>query len=61
MVGSVEEVLVEGPSKKNPEVLTARTKGNKPVHAPGEYGPGSYLDVEITKAASHHLLGRVVS
>jgi tRNA-2-methylthio-N6-dimethylallyladenosine synthase len=61
MVGSVEEVLVEGPSKKDPEVVTARTKGNKPVHAPGEYEPGSYLDVEITRAASHYLLGRVVS
>ena len=60
-VGRIEEVLVEGPSKKDPAVMTARTRGNKPVHAPGIYEPGEYLEVEITKAAPHHLLGRVVS
>jgi tRNA-2-methylthio-N6-dimethylallyladenosine synthase len=60
-VGRVEEVLVEGPSKKDAEVTTARTRGNKLVHAPGVFEPGSYLDVEITRAAPHHLLGRVVS
>ncbi len=60
-VGRVEEVLVEGPSKKDPEVMTARTRGNKPVHAPGRYEPGTYLQAEITRAAPHHLLGRVVS
>lgn len=61
MVGSIEEVLVEGPSKKSPEVFTARTNGNKPVHAPGNLEPGTYLEVEITKAAPHHLFGKVVS
>ena len=60
-VGRIEEVLVEGPSKKDPAVMTARTRGNKPVHAAGEYEPGSYLNVEITRAAPHHLLGRAVS
>ncbi len=61
MVGRVEEVLVEGPSKKDPGVTAARTRGNKLVHSPGEYKPGTYLMMEITKAASHHLLGQVVS
>ncbi|MDJ0953530.1 MAG: tRNA (N6-isopentenyl adenosine(37)-C2)-methylthiotransferase MiaB [Acidimicrobiia bacterium] len=60
-VGGVEEVLVEGPSKKDPTVMTARTRGNKPVHAPGRYEPGTYLRAEITQAAPHHLLGRVIS
>jgi tRNA-2-methylthio-N6-dimethylallyladenosine synthase len=60
-VGRIEEVLVEGPSKKDPTVMTARTRGNKPIHAPGVYEPGSYLSVEVTRAAPHHLLGRVVS
>ncbi len=60
-VGRVEEVLVEGPSKKDPNVMTARTRGNKPVHAEGIFEPGNYLNVEITRAAPHHLLGRVVS
>ncbi len=61
MIGHVEEVLVEGPSKKDPSVTTARTRGNKTVHAPGEYEAGSYLLVEITQAAPHHLLGTVMS
>ena len=60
-VGRVEEVLVEGPSKKNPNVMTARTRGNKPVHADGVFEPGTYLNVEITRGAPHHLMGRVVS
>ena len=60
MVGQIEEVLVEGPSKKDPGVTTARTRGNKPVHAPGVYAAGTYLRMEITKAASHYLLGTVV-
>jgi tRNA-2-methylthio-N6-dimethylallyladenosine synthase len=61
MVGRVEEVLVEGPSKKDPDVLTARTRGNTPVHMPGHYEAGTYLQVEITRGAPHHLLGTVVS
>ena len=61
MVDRIEEVLVEGPSKKDPGVVTARTRGNRPVHAPGEYDAGTYLRMEITKAASHYLLGTVVS
>jgi tRNA-2-methylthio-N6-dimethylallyladenosine synthase len=60
MVGRIEEVLVEGPSKKDPGVTTARTRGNRPVHAPGVYAAGTYLRMEITKAASHYLLGTVV-
>lgn len=60
MVGRVEEVLVEGPSKKDSEMTTARTRGNRPVHAPGRFEPGSYLNVEITAASPHHLVGKVV-
>jgi tRNA-2-methylthio-N6-dimethylallyladenosine synthase len=60
MVGRVEEVLVGGPSKKDPDMTTARTRGNKPVHAPGSYLPGSYLEMEITRASPHHLMGRIV-
>ena len=31
-IGRIEEVLVEGPSKKDPAVLTGRTRQNKLVH-----------------------------
>ncbi len=34
LVGCVQEVLVEGPSKKDPTRLSGRTRGGKLVHAP---------------------------
>lgn len=58
-VGRVEEVLIEGPSKKDPSLVSARTRQNKLVH----FQPtvpvrtGSYALVEITGAAPHHLRG----
>jgi tRNA-2-methylthio-N6-dimethylallyladenosine synthase len=61
-VGRVEEVLVEGPSKRNPDVLSARTRQNKLVHfaPPFPIRTGSYVTVEVTRAAPHHLEGRFV-
>jgi len=61
-IGRVEEVLVEGPSKRNPEVVTGRTRQNKLVHfaAPGPIRTGAYALVEVTDAAPHHLFGRFV-
>ena len=61
-VGRVEEVIVEGPSKKDPSVLSGRTRQNKLVHFPATQPlrVGSYALVEVTSAASHHLMGRFV-
>jgi len=61
-VGRVEEVLVEGPSKKDPSVLTGRTRQNKLVHfaAPKAIRAGSYATVEVTEAALSHLRGRLI-
>jgi tRNA-2-methylthio-N6-dimethylallyladenosine synthase len=60
-VGRVEEVLVEGPSRKDPDVLTGRTRQNKLVHFPSEpVRPGSYATVRVTGAAPHHLRGELV-
>jgi len=53
-------VLSEGPSKKDPSVAATRTRGGKGVHVPGEYAPGTFLDVELTEAYQHHLVGRPV-
>ncbi len=59
-VGRTEEVVVEGPSKKDPTVWSGRTRQNKLLH----FTPtvpirvGSYALVEVTSAAPHHLLGR---
>jgi tRNA-2-methylthio-N6-dimethylallyladenosine synthase len=60
-IGRIEEVVVEGPSKKDPAVLSGRTRQNKLVHFPTvPVRTGSYATVEITGAAPHHLTGRFV-
>jgi tRNA-2-methylthio-N6-dimethylallyladenosine synthase len=61
-VGRTEEVLVEGPSKKDAAVTTGRTRQNKLVHfaTAAPIRSGSYALVEITAAAPHHLSGRLV-
>jgi tRNA-2-methylthio-N6-dimethylallyladenosine synthase len=60
-VGRVEEVLVEGPSRKDPSVLTGRTRQNKLVHfaAPAPVRTGAFATVEVTSAAPHHLTGEL--
>jgi tRNA-2-methylthio-N6-dimethylallyladenosine synthase len=60
-VGRLEEVLVEGPSKKDPSVTSGRSRQNKLVHfaAPAPVRPGSYALVEVTRAAPHHLAGEL--
>jgi tRNA-2-methylthio-N6-dimethylallyladenosine synthase len=60
MVGRALEVLSEGPSRKNTRVATTRTRGGKVVHVEGEYATGEFLDVTITAAAQHHLVGSPV-
>jgi tRNA-2-methylthio-N6-dimethylallyladenosine synthase len=61
-VGRTEDVLVEGPSRKDPAVLTGRTRQNKLVHfpSPQPIRPGSYARVTVTRAAPHHLGGELV-
>ena len=59
-IGREEEVLVEGPSKKDPAVLTGRTRQGKLVHFAGAgIAPGRFARVEITGAAPHHLTGEL--
>jgi len=61
-IGRIEEVLVEGPSRKHPEITTGRTRQNKLVHfaSPSPLRTGAYVSVEIVTAAPHHLGGRFV-
>lgn len=57
-VGKVFEVLVEGPSKRNPEELSGRTSQNKFVVFPkGDAAPGQTVKVRITSATAATLLG----
>jgi tRNA-2-methylthio-N6-dimethylallyladenosine synthase len=58
-VGLVEEILVEGPSKKHEDVVAARTRGGKLVHVEGTWPAGEFLQTEIIGAAPHHLTGRL--
>jgi tRNA-2-methylthio-N6-dimethylallyladenosine synthase len=61
-VGGVEEVLVEGPSRKDDAVLTGRTRQNKLVHfAADPIRAGSYATVRVTSAAPHHLRGELLA
>jgi tRNA-2-methylthio-N6-dimethylallyladenosine synthase len=61
-IGRIEEVVVEGPSRKDPAVITGRTRQNKLVHfaSADPIRSGSYADVEITGAAPHFLRGRLL-
>ena len=61
-IGRTEEVLVEGPSKRESDQVTGRTRQNKLVHLPASEGlrTGAYADVRITGAASHYLFGELL-
>jgi tRNA-2-methylthio-N6-dimethylallyladenosine synthase len=63
-VGRVEEVLVEGPSRRDPQMVSGRTGQGKLVHFPPVEAtvpaPGSFAEVTVTGAAPHHLVGALV-
>ncbi|MBW8827368.1 MAG: tRNA (N6-isopentenyl adenosine(37)-C2)-methylthiotransferase MiaB [Acidobacteria bacterium] len=61
-IGHLEEVVVEGPSRKDPGVLSGRSRQNKLVHfaSDGRLAVGTFADVRITGAAPHHLTGELV-
>jgi len=61
-IGKVEEVVVEGPSKKDASITTGRTRQNKLLHfaADRTLRPGTFVDVRVTTAAPHHLKGELV-
>ncbi len=65
LVGTVQTVLVEGPSKRDDRVLAGRTMGNKMVHAacPDSTTPqalaGTMVDILIEDAQTWFLFGSV--
>jgi tRNA-2-methylthio-N6-dimethylallyladenosine synthase len=56
-VGRTLEVLVEGPSRTDPDRLRGRTRHNKVVNFSGLAGPGELTDVEIVAVTSQTLSG----
>jgi tRNA-2-methylthio-N6-dimethylallyladenosine synthase len=61
MVDTVQSILVEGVSKKNPLQVTGRTENNRVVNFTGHPRlAGQFVDVMITEALPNSLRGRLV-
>jgi len=62
MLGTRQRVLVEGPSRRNPQELAGRTENNRVVNLPVDDAGliGRFVEVEITEALAHSLRGRLV-
>ena len=62
LVGTVQRVLFEGRSKRDPGVLMGRTGGNKVVHVrSGADLAGRFADVLVDDAQTWFLLGSLIS
>lgn len=62
MVGTVQRVLVEDISRRDAEVLAARTMNNRVVNVPGlPRLLRQMIDVRITEAYPHSLRGEIVT
>jgi tRNA-2-methylthio-N6-dimethylallyladenosine synthase len=60
-VGTVQRILVEGPSRKDPNELMGRTECNRIVNFAGPARlVGQMVDVTITEALPHSLRAEVV-
>ena len=61
MVGTIEQVLVEGAAKKNAGELAGRTGSNRTVNFAGAADlVGRFVPIRITEARSHSLRGTAV-
>lgn len=62
MVGGVERVLVEGPSRKNPHELCGRTENNRMVNFTGDpRWVGRFVSLRITQAMPNSLRGEYLA
>jgi len=62
MVGSVQQVLVEGPSRKDPHQLSGRTENNRVVNFSAHPRLiGEFVAVRITEALPNSLRGEIVN
>ncbi len=61
-IGRLEETVVEGPSRRDAAITSARTRQNKLVHFTSDrlLRPGTTALIEVTGAAPHHLRGELV-
>ncbi|MEZ5650180.1 MAG: tRNA (N6-isopentenyl adenosine(37)-C2)-methylthiotransferase MiaB [Burkholderiaceae bacterium] len=62
MVGTRQRILVEGPSRRNPEQLMGRTENNRIVNFVGQaQSIGTMIELNITEALPHSLRGDPIS
>jgi len=60
MVGTVQRVLVEGPSRKDPRELAGRTGNNRVINFAGPPRlVGQFVELVVERALPHSLRGRV--
>ena len=61
MLGTVQRILVEGPSRRDPDRLAGRTENNRIVNFTGPASlVGRFAEVRITEALPHSLRGELV-
>ncbi len=61
-VGKREEVLVEGPSRRNDQMISGRTRQGKLIHFPvteNAARTGSLVSVDVTYGAPYYLMGEL--
>lgn len=62
MVGTLQHVLVEGPSRKDPAQYSGRTENNRVVNFDGDESlVGQFVEVRITEALPNSLRGAIMS
>lgn len=61
MIGTIQPVLVLGPSAKNPEQMSGRTENNRVVNFTGEKSLiGQMVNISITEALPNSLRGNLI-
>jgi len=62
MIGTVQRVLVEGPSRKSEIQMSGRTENNRVTNFNGSAAlVGRFVDVKITEAFSNSLQGEIIA
>jgi len=62
MVGTVQNILVEYPSRKNPQEMAGRTENNRVVNFKADASMiGQFVEVKITEALPNSLRGELIN
>ena len=62
MIGSLQQILVEGPSRKDPQQMAGRTENNRVVNFDGNAALlGEFVTVRITEALPNSMRGELAT